>query len=965
MLGPVRILRGEEQLPSGRPQERAVLAALLLRRGRTATVAELVDAVWGEEPPLHAVAALRTYAFRLRKTLGPGVLDSEAGGYALRAEPRNLDLAVCEELARQADQARERDDHSLTRTLLHQAADLWQGETLGGVPGPYAHAQRSRLEELRLSLLEARAEADLTVGLHTETIGELTVLSTEHPLRERLRALLMLALYRAGRQAEALSVYGDTRRLLADELGVDPGPELAELHGQILRADPALTAPGTSTPGIPGAAHEYRAPAQLPAALADFTGRTASVAEVCEHLLGTDGPAMPVSVVRGLGGVGKTALAVQAAHSVREHFPDGQLYTDLLGHSSRPADPAAVLGMFLRALSVPPAALPKDVAERAALYRSVLADRRVLVVLDNARDAAHVRPLLPGTPGCAVLATSRTRITDLDGARLTELGAMTPAEALSLFRRVIGLPRADAEPAACREAIEACGFLPLAIRIAAARLAARPAWDVASLATRLADERRRLDELRAGNLAVEATFALGYGQLTPPRARAFRLLAVIEAPDLPLPAAVAVIGASNDDPVRDERATEALLESLVDLGLLESAAPARWHYHDLLRLYARRRADLEESADERRAALARLLDSQLATTAHVYALHNPGDRLLDHLTPTNRTAPAFNDGADALRWLHREGPGLLAAVQQAAGEPELLRHAADVLLTAQDLMETGALAHLYERAARALAESARTASDTRTEGRARLLLGQTHHLTGRLESAETEAQRALNLGRSAQDPLTHSYAENLLGNLATARHQYEQAAAHYQRALNTFRADGNRYGETAMLMNVARADLELGRTQQAITASEQVIRSWQRLGATLRLANGHYALALALHRADRHDQALDQLHEALAGFEVTRQSFWQGMTRYRMAQAELARQQPHRAAAHAEDALVLLGGLGGTERRVHALVLLGEALRQLGQAERARTCWQQALPLLAGTQPSEAARLRALLTDSP
>ncbi|MFE2944937.1 hypothetical protein ACFXKG_38770 [Streptomyces sp. NPDC059255] len=360
-------------------------------------------------------------------------------------------------------------------------------------------------------------------------------------------------------------------------------------------------------------------------------------------------------------------------------------------------------------------------------------------MLDNARDATHVRPLLPGTPGCAVLVTSRTRMTELDGARLTDLGAMTQAEALSLFRCVIGPARADAEPAACREAVAACGFLPLAIRIAAARLAARPAWDVASLAVRLADERRRLDELRTGDLAVEATFTLGYGQLSPTRARAFRLLAVVEAPDIPLASAVAVIGDGSDDPVRDERATEALLESLVDLGLLESAAPSRWHYHDLLQLYARRRADLEEPVGERSAALARLLDSQLATTARVYALHNPGDRLLEHLTPTIRTAPAFDDGAHALRWLHQEGPGLLASVQQAAAEPELLRHATDVLLTAQDLMETGALTDPYGQAAHALAENAHTARDTRTEGRARLLLGQTHHLTGRLESAENEA----------------------------------------------------------------------------------------------------------------------------------------------------------------------------------------------------------------------------------
>ncbi|WP_438453014.1 AfsR/SARP family transcriptional regulator [Streptomyces asiaticus] len=962
VLGPVRIWRGDQLLSATvRPQERALLCALLLRRGRTVTPEELIDAVWGEEPPPRAIAGLRTYAFRLRKALGAGALLSEAGGYAIRVPADTLDLAVCERYEAQAKRAKTKGDLFEARKLLHKAMALWEGEPLAAVPGPYAHAQRTRLAQWRLALLEARLELDLASGSHTETISELTALTAQHPLQERLRGLLMLALYRSGRQAEALGVYADTRRLLADELGVDPGTELTELYQRILRADPGLAAPLSAPADEPGRPIEAPRPAQLPAGLADFTGRTVLVDFLREKLLRPQTTEVAVPVVHGLGGVGKTALAVHVAQSVREHFPDGQLYMDLLGHSLRPAQPVAVLGTFLRALGTPPDALPEGTQERAALYRSVLADRRVLVLLDNAHDAAQIRPLLPGAPGSAVLVTSRTRMADLDGADLVGLEVMDPPEALALFTRIVGPARATAEPEACREAVAACGFLPLAIRIAAARLVARPVWNTTTLTTRLTDEHRRLRELRVGDLAVEASFALGYGQLTPQQARAFRLLALPETPHLSLCAASAVLGGTS----KDNHSTAALLESLVDLSMLESAAPDRWQYHDLLRLYGRHRATQEETADERQAALHRLLDFYLATTASTYALQNPGDRLLDHLTDTIHPGLLFDDSKPAILWLYDEGPSILAAVHQAAGEPALLQHAADVLLAGQDLMESGLCVRQYEQAAQAVADNASTVEDSRAEGRARLLLGQVHHLVGRFGQAHIQAQRALALSRTAQDALTHSYALNLHGNLATAQHRYEEAAAHYQQAMQLFRTDGNRYGETAMLMNTARADLELGRTQQAIAACEQAVESWHELGARLRLANGYYALALALHQAHHHDQALSRLQQALDGFEETEQPFWQGMTHYRTAQAELALQRPQRAAAQAERALTMLNDLGGDQRRAHTLILLGRALEQLGQRERAYTCWEQALPLLDPSDTAEANEITVLLAARP
>ncbi|GGS25629.1 regulatory protein AfsR [Streptomyces aureoverticillatus] len=956
VLGPVRVWSGTEALPEGRPQERALLTALLLRAGRTATASELIDAIWGQEPPAQALPALRTYASRLRKVLGRRTLVSEAGGYAIVLPEGALDLASCEKHEARAAEARAARDPHRARQALRDALALWNGKPLGGVPGPFADAQRSRLTEWRLALLEQRLALDLELGGHLDVISELTSLTAEHPLREGLRALLMLALYRGGRQGEALGVYADTRRLLDEELGVSPGPELTALHQRVLRADPGLAAP-------PGTGGEDEPPrqaarlAQLPAELADFTGRAAAAARLRRELLRDPGRVMAIASLRGLGGVGKTALAVRVAHAVRGHFPGGQLYADLLGQSARPARPHDVLGAFLRALGVPDSALPDDHEERSALYRSTLAGRRVLVLLDNAHDEAQVRPLLPGAPGCAVLITSRARLVTVPGAQVLDLDVMTEQEALALFTRIVGAQRAGAEPTACRETVAACGHLPLAIRIAAARLVARPAWAVSTLAGRLTDERRRLDQLRLGDLAVDASFELGYGQLEPAQARAFRRLALPDGLDISLAAAAAVLDESEDT-------SERLLESLVDTSLLESAAPGRYGYHDLLRLFARDRAVREDPGGDRRAVLSRLLGFYLAAACHAYALENPGDRLLEHLAPTACRALPFDDRQQALDWVFSEGPALLAAVRQCAAEPALAPMAADVLLVTQDLMESGAYRQTYASAASAVAEEARRGGDPRTEGRARVVLGQAHHLAGRAERAREEAERAHALGAAARDALTLGYAPNLLGLLAIFHGRHQAAAARFTQALSAFRADGNRYGETAMLMNLGRAQLGLGQIESAIAASEQSVELWRGLGATLRLANGYYALGLALHEAGRYDEALERFGQGLVMFQESRQPYWTGMTHFRMATAQLAAFRAREAAAHAETALVLLRDIGGDRRLAGVLSLLARALRRLGQQERAHTCWQEALSLLERIGSPEAAHVRALLTPT-
>ncbi|MET9610554.1 BTAD domain-containing putative transcriptional regulator [Streptomyces sp. NPDC006512] len=963
VLGPVRAWRGGEALPSGSPQQRALLTALLLRDGRTATAPELIDAIWGEDPPQQALATIRTYASRLRKVLDPGLLVTDAGGYAIRLRhPEALDLCVARALAADADRARCAGDRALARTLLARALDLWDGEPLAGVPGPHADTERTRLAEWRLQLLETRLDLDLEVGHHAEAVSELTALTAAHPLRERLRELLMLALYRSGRQAEALAVYADTRRLLADELGVDPRPELSDLQQRILRADTELA---RAEDPAPAAAPVPVRPAQLPATVPDFTGRTPFVSELGDILAGAGGRVMAVSALAGIGGVGKTTLAVHVAHAARPHFPDGQLYIDLQGTEPRPAEPEAVLGSFLRALGTPDSSIPDSPADRAALYRSLLDGRRVLVLLDNARDAAQVRPLLPGTGGCAALVTSRVRMSGLAGAHLVDLDVMSPDEALQLFTRIVGAERVGAERKAALDVVCACGFLPLAIRIAASRLAARRTWTVSVLAAKLADERRRLDELQAGDLAVKATFELGYGQLEPAQQRAFRLLGLADGPDISLRAAAAVL----DLPEHD---TEDLLEALVDCSLLESAAPGRYRFHDLVRLYARACADRDEQPPGGRdAALDRLLDFYLATASRVYALERPGDRLPAHLSATRHPGLVLTEPRAALDWLFAEADPLLACVRQAAvrsaaltddGRTDALRRAVDLLWAAKDLAESGANSKQYESSALTLREAARAAKDPRAEGRARTTLTMVHLVAGRFTEADDEARQAMDLAREAEDPLPSCWAPNDRGIIALYQGRHTDGERYLLEAIENFRADGNLIGEASALCNLSRIHVELGRLPSAIDLAERGIAVYDRMGLTLRLANGRYALGIALTQAGRLAEALAQLGEALSLFHDNRQPLWEGVTHFRLAEAHLAAARPTLAAKHAEQAIALRG-IGGEWRRATVLTVLGKALRSLGQADRARACWRDAETVFAQLGSAELAEVRTLLAS--
>ncbi|MFJ4921063.1 BTAD domain-containing putative transcriptional regulator [Streptomyces sp. NPDC088725] len=959
VLGPVRAWRDGEALASGSPQQRALLAALLLREGRTATASELIDALWGDSPPSQALAALRTYASRLRKLLTPGVtpgvLLTESGGYALRTEAEALDLCVAQELAAEADKTRAAGNRAQARALIDKSLGLWDGEPLASVPGPYAETQRARLEEWRLHLTETRLDLDLELGRHAEAISELTALTAAHPLRERLRELLMVALYRGGRQAEALAVYADTRRMLAEELGVDPRPELGQLQQRILQADSELALPVEEAPPV----HTVMQPAQLPATVPDFTGRAAFVRELSHQLATADGSVMAVSALAGIGGVGKTTLAVHVAHEARQYFPDGQLYVDLQGAGARAAEPETVLGAFLRALGTPDTAMPDSLAERSALFRSTLDGRRVLVLLDNAHDAAQIRPLLPGTAGCATLVTSRVRMVDLAGAHLVDLDVMSPEEALELFTRIVGPERVASERDAALDVVAACGFLPLAIRIAASRLAARRTWTVSVLAVKLADERRRLDELQAGDLAVKATFELGYGQLEPAQARAFRLLGLADGPDISLAAAAAVLDLSLQD-------AEDVLETLVDTSLVESAAPGRYRYHDLVRLYARSCAERDEDTSSlRESALSRLLDFYLASAARVYAIERPGDRLADHLEPTSYDGLSFSDRHTAQDWLYTEASCLLACVRQSSG-PQQLRRAVDLLWAALDLGESGANAKEYEDTAVSTLKAARTLGDRWAEGRALIVLSNSHIFTGRFDEADQEAQQAtdLALGHRERDALAICWAFNHRGVIAIYRNRVVEGEAYLNRAIEDFRAGANPPGEASALCNLSRIHLAMGRTASAVSLAQEGIGIYDRMGHALRGANARYALGLALTRSGRLSEAGLRLSEALDTFRDSRQRLWEGMTLFRLAEVDLAAHRSPQAASNAEMALTVLRGIGGEWRRGQVLTALGKALTGIGQTGRAEVCWRDALAVFEELGSAEAADVRALLAPA-
>ena len=613
LLGPLQVRNRGIALPMLPGKQRALLAALLLRANRMVPLAELTEVVWGSEPPATARATLRNYVKELRKTLAGGAgsrLSTVPGGYQFQVTADELDLARFDRLTAGARASASSGAWEDASQRLRAGLSLWRGEPLVDVPSEWLAARDvPRLAELRLQAIEAWIEADLQLGRHERVIAELRRLTTAHPFRERLHAQLMLALYRDGRQAEALAAFQRVRRALLRELGIEPGPDLRLLQQQILAANPALisAAPGRLRTALPA---DVPVPRQLPAPVRRFVGRTAELGTLTSSAGEAGGRTAALCAVTGTAGVGKTATAIAWAHQMADRFPDGQFYVDLRGYG--PAEPLPVteaLAGFIRALGWAGRNLPAEPAERAALYRSLLSGRRALVLLDNARSAEQVRPLLPGTPGCVAVVTSRDALSGLvarDGAQRLELDVLPAADAAALLCSLIGA-RAEADPGAVRELSALCSWLPLALRVAAELAAARPRVSVAGLVRELADPRTRLDRLDAGGddgTAVAAVLSWSCRPLDSATARAFRLLGLYPAGEFGPHAVAALTGYGVAQARR-------VLDTLAHGYLIRPAGGDRHRMHDLLRAYAAEQAYLHDAEPDRRAAIARLLEYAL------------------------------------------------------------------------------------------------------------------------------------------------------------------------------------------------------------------------------------------------------------------------------------------------------------------------------------------------------------------
>ncbi len=586
ILGPLSAWRGGDNLDLGAPQQRAVLAALLLAGGRQVSLESLVDAVW-EDPPQAAARIVRTYVSQLRRALmtrgSREIITSSGNGYVLPRERVSVDAERFTELTEAARAARG-DGADLARAgeLLRQAVGLWRGEPLAGVPGPYAQAQRARLAELHLTAVEDRLAIDVELGGHAAAVAELQELAASHPLRERLRELLMLALYRAGRQADALAVFQDTRRMLGDMLGIDPGPALQAMHQRILEMDETLLPvprPGAVAAAVPlRVAGPLVRPAQLPPGPLALAGRDRELALLDSLLKDAEyGPPFPViATIDGMPGIGKTTLAVHWAHQAADRFPDGVLHADVRGHG-----PDGTLRAFLEALGVPPDRLPGHPASQAGLYRSLMHDRRMLLMLDNASRAEDIRPLLPGTGSSMVIVTSRSQLTGLTathGARRVALGPLSAEDSRSMLASRLHPLRVAAEPDAVREIAEICAGVPLALAVVAARAAV--GHSLAAILSELRDPATRLCALSTTDTAANtcAAFSLSYQQLSLPARRVLELLAQQEDAAFTLTTAAAVTGTAPGE-------ARQLLNELTTACMLTEWPDGRYVLHELVRSY--------------------------------------------------------------------------------------------------------------------------------------------------------------------------------------------------------------------------------------------------------------------------------------------------------------------------------------------------------------------------------------------
>ncbi|MFC7529951.1 BTAD domain-containing putative transcriptional regulator [Actinoplanes sp. GCM10030250] len=984
VLGPVEVLAGGRAAAIGEPRQRAVLAALLLEAGRPVSRDTLIDRVWGDAAPSQARRSLYAYIARLRRALdevaGPGEtghpLVRAPGGYLLDAGAEQVDVLAFRGLLTRSrapglpGEAR--------AALLREVLALWRGEPLAGVGGAWARRMRESLRQDHVQATVAWAHAEITLGRAESVLVPLTELAGERPMLEPAAAALVLALHATGRAADALDRFDRTRRLLRDELGVDPGPDLRAAHQSVLRDEPPMpsrAAPApfppaaqtaapvpaqTAVPAQPAVPVQVAVPAELPADVAAFTGRTGEIAEFDRLLDDAAGQAPLIICVTGTAGAGKTALAVHWAHRVRERFPDGQLYVNLRGYDpEQPVTPLGALGALLASIAGTGQPVPAGVDERAAHYRTRLAGRRMLIVLDNASAVEQLRHLLPGTTGCAVIVTSRDSLAGLvsvNGARRVALGLLPAVDAARLLGQLVGA-RVDREPEAAALLAEQCARLPLALRVAAELAAARPATGLATLTGELAEQQRRLDLLSDGEdprAAVSAVFSWSLRHLRTAAVRLFTLIGLHPGADLDAYAAAALAGCTLAEAHRS-------LSALVRAHLIHPAGADRYGLHDLLRAYAVRLAGEQPGAP---AALTRLLDHYLAGASAAMQVLYPGEAdRRPAIPPPGTPMPVITGVVAARGWLRTELPNLAAAAVHAASHhhPHHAVQASALLYRYLDGGDHGTAVTIHSSARTA----ARLLGDTAAEAYALNALAHLDALAGHPAEARSHLELARRLAAKAGDERGQARA---LGNLAALDEQqarYAAAATRYEQALLRYRRLGDLIGEAHALTRLASVGARLGRERQSRDHAELALTLHRKAGHTFGEAWAYNSLGEIEALAGRYGASAARHRQALSLFRELGHRSSQAETMDSLGACETRLGRYERARDHHGQALELFRALGDRRGQASALNGLGEALLAAGRPGEAAEAYTSALGVAGGARAQQARAQQGLAALGP
>ena len=1019
LLGPLTLFVNGNESDLGGARQRVVLAMLALNANRVVPIEQLIDAVWDSAPPITARAQIQICVSGLRRVLtgadGTAQIRTRAPGYLLEVPESNLDVAQFNSLVASARAHVEANRFSEAVATLRSALSLWRGPALAGMYSELLRSGAALLEDAKVAAIMERIRLDLALGRHEEVVGELFALVAEHPLRERLYEYLMLALYRSGRQAEALELCRRARATLMDELGIELGQSVRRLETAILNRDPELDI-GMSADGVRAAAspadQQSAVPRRLPASIADFTGRQTQLAEIKrllsngeqddrDELDDEEGRSvsygMRIVSISGKGGVGKSAIALRAAHELRDDYPDGHLYGDL--ESPEGEDRMrGVLARFLRALGIDGKAMPDDDEERGELYRSRVANKKVLVVLDGATDEDQVIPLLPAGQGCAVIVTSRARLPGLPGAHQIDIDVFDVNRSLKMLTTIVGPARLQAEPEAALELVNLCGGLPLAIRIAGARLASRPHWRIDVLVARLRNTVRRLDELSYRGLVLRSNIGLSYRALSEPAQLLFRRFALITTPDFPGWTAAALLDA-------DLYEASEVVESLVEAQLLDTVQypgeRLRYRFHDLIRAYATERLHIQESEVERTKTVERLLGTWLARAEHAHRREYGGDYTILHGTaprwPGAQQLEEIDEMGDQMDWLEAERRSLVSVVHLAA-EYGMSEACWDLALNSVTLFQVKGHFDDWRETTDCALAAAEAAGNQR--GRAAMLysLGAMYSQQTRLGEAERCFAAALEIFEQVGDD--HGYALALRNSATLDRLLNRGAAmmAKYEVALEKMGAVGDEVGRAHVLQNMAKVCIDEGNADRAQVLLEtaleccrrahylrgeaqvlhrfaelhlfanQVEQAHKALNRVLLIvrdigdrngeAHALFRLGVVRQRSGRLDNAEITLQHALSLAQQVGERIVSGIAHYALGEIALARGQAAAGADHVDGALALFVELGSVVWQAKTLILRSDIHQGRGDAALSTQDLDRAIGLLDTVESAEAVRLR-------